>query len=85
MFQFADNWKKHIIATRLGSMERAITVFTIEKQISFSVLILIVLLEKKKRNLSAILERVPRTIIYNTLHKEIPAFYDYVSKKCVQH
>lgn len=49
MFQFADNWKKHIIATRLGSMERAITVFTIEKQISFSVLILIVLLEKKKK------------------------------------
>lgn len=66
-------------------MERAITVFTIEKQISFSVLILIVLLEKKKRNLSAILERVPRTIIYNTLHKEISTFYDYVSKKCVQH
>lgn len=66
MFQFADNWKKHIIATRLGSMERAITVFTIEKQISFSVLILIVLLEKKKRNLSAILERVhvPSYIIH---------------------
>lgn len=63
-----------------------------KRQTSFSVLILIVLPAERERKgiyLSAILEQVPRTIIYiyiyNTLHKEISTFYDYVNKKCVQH
>lgn len=86
---------KRILATRLGSMERKgnnrvrdgkktnIIFRSYPNRSSRR--------ERKKRNLSISNSRTSTTYhhiyiyIYNTLHKEISTFYDYVNKKCVQH
>lgn len=85
-FNLPITGKKRILATSYESIKKVNNRVHDRETTSFSVLILIVLPEKKKKeSFSAILERVPR-IIYNTLHKEISTFYyDYVNKKCVQH
>lgn len=74
MFQFADNWEETYSCYE--SIKKGNNRVHDRETTSFSVLILIVLPEKKKKkeSFSAILERVPR-IIYNTLHKEISTFY----------